>query len=113
MTPFIACAACSCHVAPDDRECPHCGAPMKSNAGSPVKTAAAIVLGLSTAIVACGEPGEAYGAPGGGFEGGGGSSSEGGGGGDGGAATGGAPEGGGGAAAGGATAGGGGAGGAN
>ena len=115
MTPFIACPSCSCHVAPHELACPHCGAATKDKAGSPVKTAAAVLLGLTTAIVACGEPTDAYGAPGGYSEGGSGGASEGGAGGAGGAAAGGAAVGGastggaggaGGAAAGGASTGG-------
>ncbi|MBK8940375.1 MAG: hypothetical protein IPM79_22850 [Polyangiaceae bacterium] len=97
MPPYVACSSCSCHVAPGSTECPHCGASIATT-GAPLRTAATILLDLGTAIVACEEPGEAYGAPGGYSEGGG---QEGGTGGTGGSSPGGAPEGGGGASAGG------------
>lgn len=43
---------------------------MKTNGGTPLRTVAAVLLGLSAAVVACEEPSDAYGAPGGFNEGG-------------------------------------------
>lgn len=70
---LIACPSCARHVQPGESRCPHCDAVIRQADGSVGRTAAAVLLGLSTAVAGCG--GEVsmpvYGTPGTGGAGGG------------------------------------------
>lgn len=47
---LLACSSCGCHVRSSEIECPHCGARIKRE-GSALRSAAAVILGLTTATV--------------------------------------------------------------
>jgi hypothetical protein len=51
---LIACPECACHVQPTESRCPHCGAVVRQADGSVARTAAAVLLGLTTAVAGCG-----------------------------------------------------------
>lgn len=46
---LIACSSCSVYVRRDEHGCPHCGADLSSNGGPVVRTAAAVLMGLTLA----------------------------------------------------------------
>jgi len=48
---FIACPSCGCHAKAIESECPHCGARLRQSDGSLPRTAAAMLLGLTTATL--------------------------------------------------------------
>lgn len=52
---LLACPTCACHVKATEARCPHCDAPIRRADGSVQRTAAAILLGLSTSVAACGD----------------------------------------------------------
>jgi hypothetical protein len=51
---LISCAACSLPAKSHEVACPHCGARLRGEGVAP-RTAVAIMLGLATAITACGD----------------------------------------------------------
>lgn len=93
MSSLVACPSCACHVTRTESVCPHCGLDIsKTEGGSVVRTASAVVLGLAVAaaagsqLAACGDDVQSdYGAGASVPEGGGGASGTAGGGGEGGA----------------------------
>jgi len=48
---FIACPACGCHARVIETDCPHCGARLRRTDGTLPRTAAALLLGLTTAAL--------------------------------------------------------------
>ena len=54
---LVVCPSCSCHVERSETSCPHCGGMIARDAGGSVqRTAAALLLGLTTSIAACEGP---------------------------------------------------------
>ena len=51
---LIACPSCACHIRPTESRCPHCDAVVRQPDGTIARTAAAVLLGLSTAVAGCG-----------------------------------------------------------
>jgi hypothetical protein len=49
-TPLIVCPSCDCHVTASERDCPLCGAPMRSSGSGRGKTAASMLFGVAVAI---------------------------------------------------------------
>lgn len=52
---LIPCPACSCHIRATEARCPLCDAVVHQKDGSIPRTAAAVLLGLSTAVAGCGD----------------------------------------------------------
>jgi len=72
---FIACSSCGCHAKAAETSCPHCGAQLRRKDGGLPRTAAAVLLGLTTAalpvsLAACGGSTTSGGTGGGGGMGG-------------------------------------------
>ncbi|MDI1448883.1 hypothetical protein [Polyangium sp. 6x1] len=62
---LIVCSACRCHARSTEIDCPHCGERLRAEGGAQLRSAAAILLGLSIASAAaegC-TPSPAYGGP--------------------------------------------------
>ena len=55
MEKMIVCPSCHLHARAHERECPHCGAPMRSPAGRVAPTSVAVLMGLS--LIGCGNGG--------------------------------------------------------
>jgi hypothetical protein len=58
---LLACPSCACHIKATEAHCPHCGAAVRQADGSVQRTAAALLLGLTTGVAACSAP--VYGGP--------------------------------------------------
>ena len=60
METLIACPSCHLHTRAHERDCPHCGAPLRTPTGRVAPTSVALLMGLS--LMACGSS-ALYGAP--------------------------------------------------
>ncbi|MDC3962328.1 hypothetical protein [Polyangium jinanense] len=49
---LVLCSACGCHARSTESECPHCGARLRGEGGTPLRSAAALLLGLTLAAAA-------------------------------------------------------------
>jgi hypothetical protein len=52
---FVTCPECACAAKVSETACPHCGILLRKPDGSVGRTAAAILLGLASVAVACGD----------------------------------------------------------
>ncbi len=60
METLIACPSCHLHTRAHERDCPHCGAPLRTPGGRVAPTSVAVLMGLT--LMGCGTT-ALYGAP--------------------------------------------------
>lgn len=63
---FVTCPECACAAKVSESACPHCGVLLRRADGSIGRTAAAVLLGLASVAVACGDDTTGAGGAGGG-----------------------------------------------